>query len=138
MKSMLSCCVAPDELGKIYALLSALDNLFPLGVTEGYSLIFEVSLIFMYTYAEFSYRNLSLQATIESKLPGTIFFISAAVSGLALLSSVYILISLKGKRMSEVTADGSGRGEKDKNDVELSEKNDQSEISDIDNVITGM
>ena len=46
MKSMLSCCVAPDELGKIYALLSALDNLFPLGVTEGYSLIFEVSLIF--------------------------------------------------------------------------------------------
>ena len=51
------------------------------------------------------------------------------------MSSVYILISLKGKRMSEVTADGSGRGEKDKNDVELSEK---SEISDIDNVITEM
>ena len=40
--------------------------------------------------------------------------------------------------MSEVTADGSGRGEKDKKDVELSGKNDQSEISDIDNVITGM
>ena len=137
MKSMLSCCVAPDELGKIYALLSALDNLFPLGVTEGYSLIFEVSLIF--TYIQYTYRtflqNLLLQATIESKLPGTIFFISAAVSGLALVSSVYILISLKGKRMSEVTADGSGRGEKDKNDVELSEK---SEISDIDSVITGM
>ena len=43
LKSMLSCCVAPDELGKIYALLSAVDNLLPLGITEGYSLIFEVS-----------------------------------------------------------------------------------------------
>ena len=43
MRSMLSCCVAPDELGKIYALLSAFDNLLPLGITEAYSLIFEVS-----------------------------------------------------------------------------------------------
>ena len=59
MKSMLSCCVAPDELGKIYALLSALDNLFPLGVTEGYSLIFEVSLRFMYMQ-NFLTKNLSL------------------------------------------------------------------------------
>ena len=50
---------------------------------------------------------------------------------------MYILISLKGKRMSEVTADGSGRGEKE-NNVELSEKSDQSEISNIDSVITGM
>ena len=39
--------------------------------------------------------------------------------------------------MSEVTADGSGRGEKE-NNVELSEKSDQSEISNIDSVITGM
>ena len=45
--------------------------------------------------------------------------------------------------MSEVTAQGAGREEKDKNNVELSEKTDKSnksdvEISDIDNVITYM
>ena len=45
MRSMLSCCVAPDELAKVYALLSALDNLLPLGITEGYSLIFEVRML---------------------------------------------------------------------------------------------
>ena len=64
-----------------------------------------------------------LQATIESNWPGTIFFISAAISGLAVMSSVYILISLKGKRMSEVTGAGAGREEKDKSDVEISDIN---------------
>jgi len=120
MRSMLSCCVAPDELGKIYALLSAFDNLLPLGITEAYSLIFE--------------------ATIESKVPGTIFFISAAISAIALLSSVYILITLRGKRMSEVSAAGAGREENDKNSTEFSEKTNKTdiEISDIDTVITYM
>ena len=44
---MLSCCVAPDELAKVYALLSAFDNLLPLGITEGYSLIFEVRMQYL-------------------------------------------------------------------------------------------
>ena len=57
LKSMLSCCVAPDELGKIYALLSAVDNLLPLGITEGYSLIFEVSFMIRYRYAKHSYKK---------------------------------------------------------------------------------
>ena len=45
MRSMLSTCVAPNELAKVYALLSAFDNLLPLGITEGYSLIFEVRML---------------------------------------------------------------------------------------------
>ena len=48
---------------------------------------------------------------------------SAAISGLAVTSSLYILISLKGKRMSEVTSAGAGREENNKSDVEISDIN---------------
>ena len=48
---------------------------------------------------------------------------SAAISGLAVVSSLYILISLKGKRMSEVTSAGAGREENEKSDVEISDIN---------------
>lgn len=48
--------------------------------------------------------------TIDS-VPGAIFFISTGLSAVALLLSVYILISLRGKSMSEVTAEGAGRNE---------------------------
>ena len=48
---------------------------------------------------------------------------SAAISGMAVVSSLYILISLKGKRMSEVTSAGAGREENDKSDVEISDIN---------------
>ena len=48
---------------------------------------------------------------------------SAAISGLAVMSSLYILISLKGKRMSEVTSAGAGREENEKSDVEISDIN---------------
>ena len=42
-RSMLSCCVAPEELGKVLALLSALDSLIPIGVSQGYSELFKVT-----------------------------------------------------------------------------------------------
>lgn len=42
-RSMLSCCVAPDELGKVYAVLSAFDSALPIGISAGYSWIFDVS-----------------------------------------------------------------------------------------------
>ena len=48
---------------------------------------------------------------------------SAAISGMAVMSSLYILISLKGKRMSEVTSAGAGREENEKSDVEISDIN---------------
>ena len=48
---------------------------------------------------------------------------SAAISGLDVVSSLYILISLKGKRMSEVTGAGAGREENEKSDVEISDIN---------------
>ena len=41
-RAMLSTCVAPTELGKVYALLSAFDSLLPIGVSQGYTTIFKV------------------------------------------------------------------------------------------------
>ena len=45
VRSMMSCCVAPNELGKVYALLSAFDSLVPIGVAQGYSILFKVRLL---------------------------------------------------------------------------------------------
>jgi hypothetical protein len=42
MKSMLSTCVAPNELGKVYAFLSALDSLLPIGIAQAYASIWKV------------------------------------------------------------------------------------------------
>ncbi len=106
-RSMLSCCVAPDELGKVYALLSALDSLIPIGVSQGYTYVFK-------TFDE---------------LPGLIFFISTGISAIALLLSVYILISLKGRKMADVTAEGAGRAEPDEKEEEKGQDNEAFEHS---------
>jgi hypothetical protein len=39
MRSMLSTCVAPNELGKVYAFLSALESLLPIGIVQAYASI---------------------------------------------------------------------------------------------------
>ena len=89
VRSMLSCCVPPTELGKVFALLSAAESSIPLGISPGYSALFE--------------------ATITT-VPGTVFFVSTGLCVVAFVLSCYVLISLKGHKMSEVTAQGSGRG----------------------------
>ena len=43
------------------------------------------------------------QETNESEFPGSVFLLSAGISAISLALSFYIMISLKGKRMSEVT-----------------------------------
>ena len=54
----------------------------------------------------FSFKYLQLTSDV---FPGTVFFISAGFSLLTLVLATYILISLKGKKMSEATAMGAGR-----------------------------
>ena len=44
-------------------------------------------------------------------VPGTVFFISAGFASLTLGLALYILMSLRGKKMAEVTAMGAGRVE---------------------------
>ena len=39
---MMSMCVAQTELAKVYALVSSMDSLVPIGVSQIYALIFKV------------------------------------------------------------------------------------------------
>ena len=57
------------------------------------------------------------QETNESEFPGSVFLLSAGISAISLALSFYIMISLKGKRMSEVTI--TPVEEKDDKDIEL-------------------
>ena len=66
----------------------------------------------------FSNENSKLRSFIVSSfqltsnvVPGAVFFISAGFASLTLGLAIYILISLKGKKMAEVTAMGAGRVE---------------------------
>ena len=45
----------------------------------------------------------------STTVPGAFFFISFGISSVAVALSVYVLVSLKGKKLSEVTAIGAGR-----------------------------
>ncbi len=85
VRSMLSCCVAPDELGKVFSLLSAVDSMIPIGISKGYAAAYK--------------------AYIET-IPGMVFFISTGISGMAWALAIYIFVSLKGRKMSEVTEKG--------------------------------
>ena len=70
------------------------------------------------------------------------FYISTGLAGVALLLSIYVLISLNGKKMSDLTKAGSGRAENNKseeNETELNSKTtkkDKNDLKDIDDIIT--
>ncbi len=90
MRSMMSTCVSPEELGKIYAVLSAFENLLPIGIVQAYASLWKVT---------------------DSTVPGAVFFLSSAMSLVALLLAIYVQISLKGRKISELTAAGAGRSQ---------------------------
>ena len=79
---MTSTCVQAEELGKVYAVQSAFENLLPISITQGYA---------------------SLWSLTDSTMPGAVFFLSAGLSVIALSLSVYVLISLKGRKIAELT-----------------------------------
>ena len=81
-------CVSNTELGKINAVLSALENVLPIVAIQGYSYIWQLT---------------------DKTYPGTIFFVSAGIILINLILAIYVHISLGGKRMSEVTKEGANR-----------------------------
>jgi hypothetical protein len=46
IRAMLTCCVPLSEFGKIFSVLSALDNLLPIGLTQAYATVWKVRIIF--------------------------------------------------------------------------------------------
>ena len=43
-RSMISQCVEVNELGKVFAVLTAIENLVPIGLSQIYTTIFEVNI----------------------------------------------------------------------------------------------
>ena len=88
IKALSVLCVSNTELGKINAVLSALENVLPIVAIQGYSYIWGLT---------------------DETYPGTIFFVSAGICCLNLACSIYVHLSLRGKRMAEVTKEGAKR-----------------------------
>ena len=44
IRAMITCCISMNEFGKIYAVLTAFENLIPIGVTQAYAVIWSVSI----------------------------------------------------------------------------------------------
>ena len=88
IKALSVLCVSNTELGKINAVLSALENVLPIVAIQGYSYIWELT---------------------DKTYPGTIFFVSAGIIFINLMLAIYVHMSLKGKRMAEVTKEGANR-----------------------------
>ena len=102
-QSMVSCLVEPDELGKILAFTSAIDSVLPIGVTFAYSEIFKVSFLFASMIIIHFLIFFTTQATRDNlNTIGTVFLVSTGFSLVALVCSIYITISLKGKRMQDI------------------------------------
>lgn len=98
IKALSVLCVSNTELGKINAVLSALENVLPIVAIQGYSYIWGLT---------------------DETYPGTIFFVSAGICCINLACSIYVHLSLRGKRMAEVTKEGAERFSEE----ELKEKN---------------
>lgn len=60
---------------------------------------------------------------------------SGAVAGIPLALSVYIMISLRGRKMADVTAEGAGRNQaenKEEKQEKPTEKSDKTEFEEVD------
>ena len=115
IKALSVLCVSNTELGKINAVLSALENVLPIVAIQGYSYIWELT---------------------DKTYPGTIFFVSAGITFINLILAIYVHLSLGGKRMSEVTKEGANRFSKQelKQKKLSNEKKLDKEIYEISNV----
>ena len=83
-RSILSVCVDPEELGKVFALLAAVEALIPLGMTQVYASVWA--------------------ATSELGAPwvGSVFMMSAALTGFGFVMSLIALLRLKGKDVNDL------------------------------------
>jgi hypothetical protein len=48
IRAMVTCCIPMHEFGKIYAVLTAFENLIPIGVSQAYAEIWKVNFFCIY------------------------------------------------------------------------------------------
>ena len=83
-RSIVSKCVEDYELGKVFALLSSIESLVPIGMSQVYASVWD--------------------ATQDLGTPwvGTVFYISGAMTTCAMLMAFAALISLKGQDITDL------------------------------------
>lgn len=83
-RSIVSKCVESHELGKVFALLAALESLVPIGMSQAYASIWALTSVF------------------DSLWVGSVFFLSGAITSISLILSLLSLLSLKGRAISDL------------------------------------
>ena len=83
-RSIISKCVESHELGKVFALLAALESLVPIGMSQVYATIW------------------ALTSVLDSPWVGSVFFLSGALTSVSLILSLLSLLSLKGRAISDL------------------------------------
>ena len=82
-RAMLALCIPQEELGKIFSFLAFIDGILPFAVAELYAKMWIL--------------------TEDSSVPGTVFFVSAGSTAIAVLLTITINILLKGRKMTDLT-----------------------------------
>lgn len=101
IRAMVTCCVPLSEFGKVYSVVSALDNLLPLGLSQMYASLWKVSEKFE-IYRKKIFQLKHIFKITSGTYPGATFLISAFFTFLTLCLAIYIHLSLRGKKFSEV------------------------------------
>ena len=83
-RSIVSKCVEKDELGKVFALLSSLESLVPIGMSQAYASLWAAT------------------SDLGDPWVGTAFLVSAALTSVSLVLSIVSLISLRGQSITEL------------------------------------
>ena len=83
-RSIISKCVVDDELGKVFALLSSLESLVPIGMSQAYASLWDAT------------------QDLGSPWVGTVFYLSGTLTTLAMVVSILSLLRLNGKAISDL------------------------------------
>ena len=85
-RSIISKCVENDELGKVFALLSSMESVVPIGMSQAYATIWENT------------------SELGAPWVGTVYFVSGTVTFFAFVISIFSLVSLKGQSVGDFDA----------------------------------
>ena len=89
-RSLISACVEPHELGKVFALMTAMESLVPLGMSQIYASVWKAT------------------SQLGSPWVGSVFMISAALNGVVLMLAILALIRLNGKAVMDLDTSQAG------------------------------
>jgi len=84
-RSIISQCVESHEIGKIFALLSSLESLVPLGMSQAYASLWRVTSGLAYPWV------------------GSVFLVSAGVTGIGWLTSIGAAVRLRGSTIADLS-----------------------------------